>query len=938
MCNAILPYLSIVVTSRNDDHGKNILKRTQSFLDSLAEQCARHRLQAELVVVEWNPPQRRPRLRQVLSPPLTSKFFTVRFVEVPSHFHAILNNSDKLPLFQMIAKNVGIRRAHGEFILATNVDIIFSEELMAFFAERSLEQGVSYRIDRYDLGVEILPQLYGPSMMEFCREQVVRVHGQYGSFQADQTPPTGPPDQLHTNGCGDFALMSQADWHKIKGYPELQLFSIFIDGLGVYAAQAVGIRQQVLNDPLRIYHIEHGLGWAVDKTTVMERPSLDYESEYKPLCKKMLFTKKPLSINGDNWGYALENFIEYSFQHNSTSEADIFQHWVDILSFIDKRLYYRDQSVSSFLSLLKLARNFRPTVIVELGTLGGMSLRTWLMAGPEAQVKAVDLSFDTLCQSDKLIPLDLSRVELIQTDILKLDFRKMWAEQDKVLFFVDAHDQPSVPIMQHVLKDAIPHLPEGSLVVVDDIWHSPEHVNLENAEHIFRERVLHEIDELQLFNPYYAPYHAGGTFWGFLEVQPLMHYINKHGIKLDFDNQAKHISFHTQKNPSITEFDCAAFQAQCGEIKYHPLADTVTGSTLADKIMPKIMNLYASGAFAPALDLLLELNKNFSECSGVAYAIGVILIRQGEAELALQALEVELATAKPHHNAARLFLDIQERFVKHRKTVKERRAGVTFFAVPKPFQGLEAIIQRNAILSWTKLTPRPEIILLGDDEGVADICMELGLKHEPDLKRNDCGTPLLDDLFFKAQQLADTEILFYVNADIILFNDIMQAISICSSQFEEFLLVGRRWDYDQLELIDFFTMSWDSLLKNHVTSTGVLHFPTGMDYFAFRPGLWSHIPPFALGRMAWDTWMLHTLLEKKSQVIDGTQFVTAFHQNHAYNHIPGGYSRLDSEKNIERNRNLALAGGKFPCGQSTLDAPLFMDEQGHIISRCYSEK
>src|SRR5436309_411668 len=41
---------------------------------------------------------------------------------------------------------------------------------------------------------------------------------------------------------------------------------------------------------------------------------------------------------------------------------------------------------------------------------------------------------------------------------------------------------------------------------------------------------------------------------------------------------------------------------------------------------------------------------------------------------------------------------------------------LTLFAAPKPFRGHIGIIQRNAITSWTKLQPRPEIILYGTQE------------------------------------------------------------------------------------------------------------------------------------------------------------------------------------------------------------------------------
>ena len=58
----------------------------------------------------------------------------VRFIEVPPEVHRRFAHAEALPLYQMIAKNVGIRRARGQFVLATNIDILFSNELARFLA------------------------------------------------------------------------------------------------------------------------------------------------------------------------------------------------------------------------------------------------------------------------------------------------------------------------------------------------------------------------------------------------------------------------------------------------------------------------------------------------------------------------------------------------------------------------------------------------------------------------------------------------------------------------------------------------------------------------------------------------------------------------------------------------------------------------------------
>ena len=170
------PYLSVVATARNDDHGGNPLYRMQLFVDGLLAQCERHRLPAELVLVEWNPPADRPRLEDVLTWPEREGYCRVRIVEVPHTLHSTLEHADRLPLYQMIGKNVGIRRAHGEFVLATNIDILFSDELMSLIAARTLDPNRVYRVDRVDVPAEIDPAWSTDEQLAFCRSRSIRVN------------------------------------------------------------------------------------------------------------------------------------------------------------------------------------------------------------------------------------------------------------------------------------------------------------------------------------------------------------------------------------------------------------------------------------------------------------------------------------------------------------------------------------------------------------------------------------------------------------------------------------------------------------------------------------------------------------------------------------------------------------------------------------------
>jgi hypothetical protein len=425
------PYLSVVVAARNDNHGGNLLVRMQAMIDSWIVQAEQYELASEIVVVEWNPPQDRPRLKDSLRWPARPRVCQVRFVEVPPEVHARFRNEMAIPLHQMIAKNVGIRLARGEFVLATNLDIIFSAELMRFLAERRLEPRVMYRMDRHDVANDIPPNASISELLAFCERHMLRVFAREGAFllsrdglrAPDRLDIVGPetgirfgagwssvessdreryrwveseaelflerpisaaprltlaaevgpsagqkpvnveildqagsmlatstitgrcrlrvhmPDEissgrmslrvqgsdlpltrnprivnlrvlgiewdpagsqrsenwllevldagpafdwagsfdapspfaqeirnamyLHTNACGDFTLLSSEDWYSLRGYPEFPIWPMHIDALFCYAAHHAGIRESILREPMRIYHVEHssGAGW-----------------------------------------------------------------------------------------------------------------------------------------------------------------------------------------------------------------------------------------------------------------------------------------------------------------------------------------------------------------------------------------------------------------------------------------------------------------------------------------------------------------------------------------------------------------------------------------------------------------------------------------------------------------------------------------------------
>src|SRR4051812_32717728 len=97
--------LSVVATSRNDNHGGSLTERMQHFIDGFVAQCKRHGLRAELILVEWNPPAERASLMNELRWPADPSPCDIRIVTVPAEVHRRFAHSDKIPLYQMIGKN-----------------------------------------------------------------------------------------------------------------------------------------------------------------------------------------------------------------------------------------------------------------------------------------------------------------------------------------------------------------------------------------------------------------------------------------------------------------------------------------------------------------------------------------------------------------------------------------------------------------------------------------------------------------------------------------------------------------------------------------------------------------------------------------------------------------------------------------------------------------
>ena len=231
----------------------------------------------------------------------------------------------------------------------------------------------------------------------------------------------------------------------------------------------------------------------------------------------------------------------------------------------------------------------------------------------------------------------------------------------------------------------------------------------------------------------------------------------------------------------------------------------------------------------------------------------------------------------------------------------------TIFAIPKAFAGPAGTAQRRALASWTRLDG-VEIVLFGDEDGVAEAAADFGAVHVPSIERTDRGTPLVSSAFARVHELCSTPLLWYANADIAFLGDVPAALR--RVEMPRFLVAGRRLNVDPGAAPDTVRAARRAGRKEPAL---------GSDYFVFpADGSLARVPPFAVGRPAWDNWMISNARRRGIPVVDASRAITAVHPVHGYDHV---LDESGAPEGPEADANRALRDADDPAVYSLRDAP-----------------
>lgn len=236
-------YLSVVLTGRNDGYGGDFASRFFTALTFNHIQLAAAGIPHEFDIVEWAPEEGQPLLADLVASAAPSVDPAVcRWWLVDRSYQQALSLNPRLEYLEFPAKNVGIRRARGHFVLSTNCDVLLGRQVVAMLAGRALREGVVYRAPRHDLLAAVAET--GPTW---------EVLESPASLEREPRPLVPP---FYQGATGDFVLLDRATLHRLRGFNEVyRCARIGIDRNFLVKVVANGLPIESIGGP--VYHIAH---------------------------------------------------------------------------------------------------------------------------------------------------------------------------------------------------------------------------------------------------------------------------------------------------------------------------------------------------------------------------------------------------------------------------------------------------------------------------------------------------------------------------------------------------------------------------------------------------------------------------------------------------------------------------------------------------------
>lgn len=277
--------ISAVVISRNDNYGGNLIERATYSINSAIDTYN------EVIYVDWNSPTRS--LLYEIKNNLNFKG-NLKHIIITPEVASILTNHD--PHAQVccetLSRNIGIRRATGDWIVSTNIDIIHPRRNDLDNLIRGIDTNTFYTISRRPVDLPDIKKFHGGectySNWKMLREYLI----ENSEERHYEEKVNSGDDYSIINCCGDFQIATKKIWNEIRGFEEDLIYVLYSDTNVQKKAVMHGFGLKALYNPA-LFHINHGKGGGGFLDGINRRPNDHYRA--------IIYQKQ--TENEHSWGF-----------------------------------------------------------------------------------------------------------------------------------------------------------------------------------------------------------------------------------------------------------------------------------------------------------------------------------------------------------------------------------------------------------------------------------------------------------------------------------------------------------------------------------------------------------------------------------------------------------------------------------------------------------
>jgi len=246
--------ISAVIISRNDNYGGHLNERAIYAINSAINTYD------EVFYIDWN--SETHSLLYDIKDNLQLKGNLKHIVITPEVASILTNNDPQAQkCCEVLARNIGIRRATGDYIVSTNIDIIHPKREDIETIINSSDNNTMYTLSRREVTWDIIKEFHGGEM-NFNEWDKLRDYIYINSEERIVEEKTSTSDDYSIiNCCGDFQLAPKHIWNDIKGFEEDLIYPLYADTNVQKKSVKHGFNLKAIFNP-PMFHINHGSkGW-----------------------------------------------------------------------------------------------------------------------------------------------------------------------------------------------------------------------------------------------------------------------------------------------------------------------------------------------------------------------------------------------------------------------------------------------------------------------------------------------------------------------------------------------------------------------------------------------------------------------------------------------------------------------------------------------------